>query len=103
MLDVGEDVSQDLAGVILVGEAVDDRHSRVARESLDDLYVMSMPPEDIELDDQVFMANPLVLIAGAGELLLRRESWTIPDQLPFGDDGIVPLAAGETLHWRLVA
>ncbi len=35
-------------------------------------------------------------------VLLRRESWTIPEQLPFGDDGIVPLAAGETLHWRLV-
>jgi DNA-binding transcriptional LysR family regulator len=33
------------------------------RDNLDDLYIMSMPPGDIELDDQVFMPNPLVVIA----------------------------------------
>lgn len=32
---------------------------------------------------------------------LRRESWQIPEALPFGSDTIVPLAAGETLAWRL--
>ncbi|HOB92854.1 MAG TPA: LysR family transcriptional regulator [Aquabacterium sp.] len=39
------------------------------RDSLDDLYIMSMPPADIALDDQVFMANPLVLVAPAGHRL----------------------------------
>ncbi|MFZ4757831.1 MAG: dihydroorotase [Burkholderiaceae bacterium] len=34
---------------------------------------------------------------------LRRESWTVPADLPFGDDTIVPLAAGEPLAWRLAA
>ena len=46
---------------------------RRLRESLDDLYVMSMPPDDMALDDQVFMANPLVLIAASTHPLLRRE------------------------------
>jgi hypothetical protein len=32
VLDVGEDVGQDLAGVVLVGQAVDDRHARVGRK-----------------------------------------------------------------------
>lgn len=32
---------------------------------------------------------------------LRREHWQIPETLPFGSDTIVPLAAGETLAWRL--
>jgi dihydroorotase len=32
---------------------------------------------------------------------LRRESWTVPEALPFGDETIVPLAAGESLGWRL--
>jgi dihydroorotase len=32
---------------------------------------------------------------------LRRETWTIPESLPFGDEAIVPLAAGESLAWRL--
>jgi hypothetical protein len=35
VLDVGEDVGQDLAGVELVGQAVDDGHARVLRKALD--------------------------------------------------------------------
>jgi dihydroorotase len=34
---------------------------------------------------------------------LLRERWQIPETLPFGDDSIVPLAAGEMLDWRLQA
>lgn len=36
-----------------------------------------------------------------GHVTLRRETWTVPEQLPFAGETIVPLAAGETLHWRL--
>lgn len=36
-----------------------------------------------------------------GLITLVRETWQIPDALPFGADTIVPLAAGETLAWRL--
>jgi len=32
---------------------------------------------------------------------LRRARWTVPESMPFGDDAIVPLAAGETLGWKL--
>lgn len=32
---------------------------------------------------------------------LERSPWTIPEDLPFGDGRLVPLAAGETLAWRL--
>jgi LysR family transcriptional regulator, low CO2-responsive transcriptional regulator len=42
------------------------------REDLDDLYIMSTPPRDIDLDDRVFMANPLVLVAPADHRLARR-------------------------------
>lgn len=42
------------------------------RENRDDLYIMSMPPEDIALEDRVFMPNPLVLIAPASHPLTRR-------------------------------
>lgn len=34
-------------------------------------------------------------------LTLRRESFTIPAELPFGDTTLVPLAAGESLDWRV--
>ena len=36
-----------------------------------------------------------------GTVTLRRESWTLPESLPFGDATIKPLCAGETLNWRL--
>ncbi|MEL0169089.1 MAG: dihydroorotase [Pseudomonadaceae bacterium] len=35
-------------------------------------------------------------------ITLERESWTVPTQLPFGDQVIVPLRAGEQIRWRLV-
>ncbi len=34
-------------------------------------------------------------------ITLRRDSWTVPESLPFGAERIVPLAGGETLAWRL--
>jgi dihydroorotase len=35
-----------------------------------------------------------------GTLTLRRESWTLPEVLPFGDAQLKPLRGGETLAWR---
>ena len=39
------------------------------RENLDDLYIMSIPPRDIKVERQDFLANPLVIIAPAGHPL----------------------------------
>jgi len=42
------------------------------RENLDDLYIMSTPPDDMELADEVFMPNPIVVIAPIADPLSRR-------------------------------
>ncbi len=42
------------------------------RENRDDLYIMSMPPADMDLEDSVFMPNPLLLVAPPGHPLTRR-------------------------------
>jgi dihydroorotase len=34
-------------------------------------------------------------------ITLRRESWPVPGEMPFGADTLVPLRAGESLSWRL--
>lgn len=47
------------------------------RDNRDDLYIMSMPPRDIDLDDQIFMPNPLVVIAPAQHPLARRSRLTL--------------------------
>ncbi|MDT3736660.1 MAG: dihydroorotase [Denitratisoma sp.] len=39
----------------------------------------------------------------AGTVTLEQEAWRVPDSLPFGDDTLVPLRAGETLNWRVRA
>ena len=42
------------------------------RENLDDLYIMSMPPKDMDLGDEAFMPNPIVLIAPSADPLAKR-------------------------------
>jgi dihydroorotase len=37
-----------------------------------------------------------------GKVSLRRESWTIPESVPFLDSPLMPMAAGESLQWRFV-
>ncbi|MGA0609483.1 dihydroorotase [Caldimonas sp. KR1-144] len=37
-----------------------------------------------------------------GTVTLRRENWTLPETVPFGDATLKPLRGGETLRWRLV-
>lgn len=34
-------------------------------------------------------------------ITLRREEWTVPQTLPFGDAQLVPFRAGATIAWRL--
>ena len=35
-------------------------------------------------------------------ITLRREAWTVPEQLPLGNDSLTPLAASESLQWRVL-
>ena len=35
------------------------------------------------------------------QVTLLKEDWQLPTQLPFGADEVIPLMAGEALHWRL--
>ena len=35
-------------------------------------------------------------------ITLERSSWTVPADLPFGDQRLVPMRAGEVMPWRLV-
>jgi dihydroorotase len=37
-----------------------------------------------------------------GTVTLRRERWTLPDAVAFGDAELKPLRAGESLAWKLV-
>lgn len=42
------------------------------RDNLDDIYIMSMPPADMDLEDEALMPNPIVVIAASADPLTRR-------------------------------
>lgn len=37
-----------------------------------------------------------------GNIRLEREAWTLPESLPYPEDGLVPFKAGESLRWKQV-
>ncbi|WP_199053888.1 dihydroorotase [Aquitalea sp. ASV15] len=41
------------------------------------------------------------LAPNADTITLVKESWTVPAELSYGDDVLVPLRAGEAIHWRM--
>jgi DNA-binding transcriptional LysR family regulator len=43
-------------------------------ENLDDLYIMSRPPLNLEIDDEVFMSNPLLLVAPKSHAIAKKRS-----------------------------
>lgn len=49
------------------------------RDNLDDLYIMSMPPADMELRDEVFMPNPIVVIVASDDALARRRKVSLQE------------------------
>jgi len=44
------------------------------RDNRDDLYIMSMPPADMDLEHRIFLPNPLVVIAPKSHALVGRRS-----------------------------
>jgi DNA-binding transcriptional LysR family regulator len=52
---------------------------RRLRDNQDDLYIMSMPPTDIDIEDQAFMPNPLVVIAANAHPLVGRRQIELMD------------------------
>jgi dihydroorotase len=49
-----------------------------------------------------FGADFYGLPRNTSSITLRKENWTLPEVLPFGEAQLKPLRGGETLAWRLV-
>jgi len=41
------------------------------------------------------------LPVNSGTITLEKKDWTVPATLPFGNEAVVPLGAGETCRWKL--
>ncbi len=42
------------------------------------------------------------LPANQKKIVLKRQNWEIPQTLPFGDDKVIPLMAGNELNWKKI-
>lgn len=49
------------------------------QKNLDDLYIMSMPPEGMDLHDEILMPNPIVLIASTKDPLSKSPNIALKD------------------------
>ncbi len=36
------------------------------------------------------------------KIILQKTSWLVPNELPLGNDSLVPLRAGQQVHWKLI-
>jgi dihydroorotase len=36
------------------------------------------------------------------QITLQKTSWTVPNELPLGNESLVPLRAGQQVHWKLI-
>ncbi len=46
-------------------------------------------------------ADFYALPRSSDKVTLERETWTVPAEYRFGEQGVVPLRAGETVFWRV--
>lgn len=57
--------------------------------------------EKLEAFASFYGADFYRLPRNADQITLVRESWTVPEGLPFGEEILVPLRAGQTVAWRM--
>ena len=93
-------------------------HDRVLKESACGCAGMYSAPVALELYAQVFEDNDALdkleafaslngpgfygLNINAEQVTLKKESWQVPSLIKAGSEELVPLCAGEILHWQRV-
>ena len=48
-------------------------------QNQDDLYIMSMPPSHLDIEDEIFMSNPIVIIAAKNHPLTKKKNLELKD------------------------
>ncbi|HRL36596.1 MAG TPA: dihydroorotase, partial [Ottowia beijingensis] len=48
-----------------------------------------------------FGADFYGLLRNSGRVTLRKEAWTLPEEVAFGEGVVKPLRGGEVLKWRI--
>ena len=57
--------------------------------------------KDVDPTDRVLELLHRIKWEQDGTLTLRRQQWTLPESVAFGDARLKPLLGGETLNWKM--
>lgn len=59
-------------------------------------------PDKLEAFASFYGADFYGLPRNADKITLQKASWQVPNELPMGSDSLVPLRAGQQVHWKLL-
>lgn len=68
-------------------------------EAFDDAGALQQLEQFSSLNGPLFYG----LEVNSDKITLQREDWTVPESYQFADDVVIPLRAGQTIHWKIVA
>jgi dihydroorotase len=58
--------------------------------------------DKLEAFSSFYGADFYGLLRNAEQITLQKTSWTVPNELPLGNESLVPLRAGQQIHWKLI-
>ena len=58
--------------------------------------------EKLESFASFYGADFYGLPRNTSKITLEKSSWLVPNSLPLGDDSLVPLRAGQQIHWKML-
>ena len=76
--------------------------SHAAIELYAEVFEQADALDKLEAFASFFGADFYRLPRNQDSITLQKQSWKVPAELPFGDEVLVPLRAGETVMWTLV-
>jgi dihydroorotase len=76
--------------------------AHAAIELYAEVFEMADALEKLEAFASFYGADFYDLPRNVSKITLEKASWQVPDELPLGNHSLVPLRAGQLIHWKLI-
>ena len=76
--------------------------SHAAIELYAEAFEAASALDKLEAFASFYGADFYSLLRNTQQITLQKTSWTVPNELPMGNESLVPLRAGQQVHWKLL-
>jgi dihydroorotase len=76
--------------------------AHAAIELYAEVFEMADALEKLEAFASFYGADFYGLPRNVSKITLEKASWQVPDELTLGNDSLVPLRAGQLIHWKII-